>query len=94
MPHASEIDENQTPLGEQLLPQLVDSRAKSSPEQLFGLIATSSDATSFQKFTYKAIADAINHVAWWLEESLGRPTEGGQVVAYIVRETHHLVVHF
>ena len=52
----------------------MDDIAQKDPEALYAEIPfspTSFDA-GFQKITYRAFANAINAMAWWLDHALGR----------------------
>lgn len=59
-----------------LLPQIIDYRAKVTPNLLYAEypISPTSYDQGFRKSTYKDLANAINGVAWWLQSSLGPPT--------------------
>ncbi|KAF4627987.1 hypothetical protein G7Y89_g10168 [Cudoniella acicularis] len=58
----------------QLLNNIVDGLARTRPQTLYGEIPVSPityDA-GYRKVTYRALANAINGVAWWLTKKLGR----------------------
>lgn len=79
----------------QLLPTVVDQIAETEPEASWAAVSISPIGTEagYQNITYQQFANAINSVAWWLEEELGRGdmTEplayfgtGGSDVGYII----------
>lgn len=58
----------------ELIPTVVDQIAETEPEAAWATVTVSPfgiDA-GFQNITYQQFANAINGVAWWLEEELGR----------------------
>lgn len=57
-----------------LIPTVVDQIAETEPEAVWATVSVSPfgiDA-GFQTITYQQFANAINGIAWWLEEELGR----------------------
>jgi hypothetical protein len=69
----------------ELLPVALDNLANLEPHRLFALIAH--DATAergFWEVTFQDLANAVNHAAWWLENTLGKPEPGSfPTVTYI-----------
>ncbi|KAI9644957.1 hypothetical protein NHQ30_006992 [Ciborinia camelliae] len=67
-----------------LLPNLVDAIAATEPEALFAEypVHPANYESGYQKFSYGTFANAINGVAWWLQEKLG-PGKGFPALAYI-----------
>lgn len=58
----------------QLIPTVVDQIAETEPETAWAAVSvspTGNDA-GYQNITYRQFANAINSIAWWLEEELGR----------------------
>ena len=67
-----------------ILVNIVDNRAKTSPEALYAEVpkSPSSFAEGYTKITYRIFANAINGAAWWLEKNLGRSNHF-ETLAYI-----------
>ena len=61
----------------QLLPHIVDGLAAARPQSVYAEYPTSPDSYSagFTKLTYAAFANAINGLAWWIEDHLGHGTD-------------------
>jgi hypothetical protein len=57
----------------ELLPNLVDSISVKEPEAIFAEYPAhpTSYESGYQKVSYGTFANAINGVAWWLQEKLG-----------------------
>lgn len=68
----------------QLIPNIVDHLAEVEPDKLYAEypISTASYDEGYRKITYAAFANAINGVAWWLQETLG-PGRHSEALAYI-----------
>lgn len=68
---------------EELLPHIVDHYAKFKPDQLYAEYPRSPTSydEGFRPITYRAFANAINGIAWWLTETLGQGY--GEPLAYI-----------
>ena len=61
--------------GHRLIPQLIDEGAKSNPDASFWSIPRSSNlADGFRDINYAQAAGAINRVAWWIDENVGKST--------------------
>ena len=61
--------------GHRLIPQLIDEGAKNSPDVSFWSIPRSSNlADGFRDINYAQVAGAINRVAWWINENVGKST--------------------
>lgn len=58
----------------QLIPTVVDEVAETEPEATWAAVSVSSTGidAGYKNITNQQFADAINSVAWWLEEELGR----------------------
>ncbi|KAI2996525.1 hypothetical protein CBS147346_9312 [Aspergillus niger] len=67
----------------QLLPHIVDHYAKVKPEAIYAEYPVSlmSYDDGYRPITFKAFANAINGIAWWLTEKLG-PGDG-ETLAYV-----------
>lgn len=77
--------EKEIPYGKRLLPQIVDQEARHNQDKLAGMIARSSDFTEgFQYVTFGMLANAVNRLAWWIEEKMGR-SKSFETIAYLVR---------
>lgn len=68
----------------QLLNNIVDGLARTRPQTLYGEIPVSpvSYEAGYRKITYKALANAINGVAWLLTQELG-PGKDFQTLSYM-----------
>ncbi|KAK4983486.1 putative NRPS-like protein biosynthetic cluster [Elasticomyces elasticus] len=61
------------PVGQRLLPQIVDAYAEYEPDRIWGAIARSSDLSEgFRNVTFKELAHCINYVAWSIDRQIGR----------------------
>ncbi|KAE8363507.1 hypothetical protein BDV27DRAFT_129836 [Aspergillus caelatus] len=67
----------------QLLPHIVDHYAKVKPEAIYAEYPVSlmSYEDGYRPITFKAFANAINGIAWWLTEKLG--PGNGEILAYV-----------
>ena len=69
--------------GQRLIPHLIDDIAHNDPSRTFCSLAKSSDISDgFKDVSYGAFANAINCLAWWIEENLGK-TSTFETVSYI-----------
>jgi acyl-CoA synthetase (AMP-forming)/AMP-acid ligase II len=68
----------------ELLPHIVDLLARTTPSAAYALYPNSPTTydDGYQTVTYKAFANAVNGLAWWLHNNLG-PSQNFDVVAYI-----------
>ena len=68
----------------QLLPNIVDGMAKSRPEALYAETPASYSSYDggYRKITYRDLANAVNGVAWLLNEQLG-PGREFETLAYV-----------
>lgn len=75
MPHSLKDNEEESMFndyGHRLLPQIIDHEAKRMPDKLAAAIPKSSDVSKgFREVSYKEMANAVNHMSWWLEEKFG-----------------------
>jgi hypothetical protein len=68
---------------QRLLPKIIDFNAEAHPTKLYAIFPKSEVLSDgFYDYTYKQFADSINHISWWLDESLGR-SEFSDTFAYI-----------
>jgi len=68
---------------QRLLPKIIDFNAEAHPAKLYAIFPKSEMLSDgLYEFTYKQFADSINHISWWLDESLGR-NQSSDTVAYI-----------
>ncbi|AEO71525.1 uncharacterized protein THITE_2124010 [Thermothielavioides terrestris NRRL 8126] len=71
-----------------LLPNIIDRLARDLPDAVYGewpVLPTSYDA-GFYTVTYAQLANAVNGLAWWLIDRVGRPsvpTADTEVLAYM-----------
>ncbi|KAI9794020.1 MAG: putative NRPS-like protein biosynthetic cluster [Peltula sp. TS41687] len=69
--------------GKRLLPQVVDEIARIDPDRIYASFPLSTDLSKgFHDVTFKKLAQAVNHLAWWLEARFGRSTSS-ETVAYM-----------
>ena len=74
---------SQPAYGQRLLPNLVDELSRSDPNHVYSLIPRSPDFSGgLQTVTISDFARAINRVAFWLEQVLGRASNF-ETIAYI-----------
>ncbi|APA06277.1 hypothetical protein SS1G_01217 [Sclerotinia sclerotiorum 1980 UF-70] len=68
----------------ELLPNVVDAIAAKEPEAIFAEypVHPTSYESGYQKFSYGTFANAVNGIAWWLQEKLGL-TKDFPALAYI-----------
>ena len=68
----------------QLLNNIVDGMSTIRPSAIYAEIPTKSDTydSGYRSITYRALANAINGVAWFLENTLGKSSDH-QTLAYI-----------
>ncbi|KAE9369012.1 acetyl-CoA synthetase-like protein [Stipitochalara longipes BDJ] len=68
---------------QRLLPKIIDFNAEAHPTKLYAIFPKSELLSDgFYEFTYKQFADSINHISWWLDESLGK-SQSFDTIAYI-----------
>ena len=71
-----------SPIGERLMPQVVDATAASQPDKLWASYAVSSAPLRFRDVTFQELARAVNYMAWHIEGLIGRSTTF-ETIAYI-----------
>ncbi|KAF2138742.1 uncharacterized protein K452DRAFT_300824 [Aplosporella prunicola CBS 121167] len=70
--------------GYRLMPTLVDERARGTPDRVYAITPKTADiADGYGETTYSQVARAVNKLAWWLDEELGKCTETFDTIAYI-----------
>lgn len=71
-------------LGKQLLNNIVDGAARTTPDSVYAELPRSPVDLSqgFRQVTYREFANAINGIAWWLHNSLG-PSKAFETLTYI-----------
>ena len=73
--NTKEISSVQTNYGHRLIPQLIDERARLNPQGSVWSVPKSSNlADGFRDISYGQVARAINRVAWWIDEQIGKST--------------------
>ena len=71
------------PYGRRLLPSLIDDIAAQSPDRPWvSLPKTQTIEDGFRDLSYQCLANSINRMAWWLENSVGK-SEGHETLAYL-----------
>lgn len=59
--------------GARLLPQVVDEYARIDPNRVYASILLSANVSQgFRDVTMKEMARAVNSMAWWIKDNLGR----------------------
>ncbi|KAL8971945.1 MAG: hypothetical protein Q9183_000808 [Haloplaca sp. 2 TL-2023] len=68
----------------QLLNNIVDGTARTRPSAVYAEVPRSFQSydSGYRKITYRALANAVNGVAWWLEQELGHGQDH-QTLAYL-----------
>lgn len=68
-----------------LMPHIVDRRARERPDQAYGLwpVAQASYEAGFRTITYAKLANIINGLAWWIVKHVGPPGTGHPVLTYV-----------
>ncbi|KAI4277762.1 MAG: hypothetical protein LQ337_001520 [Flavoplaca oasis] len=68
----------------QLLNNIVDGTARTRPSAIYAEVPRSfhSYESGYRKITYRALANAVNGVAWWLQQELGQGQDH-QTLAYL-----------
>lgn len=70
--------------GQRLLPHVIDYYAHHEPDRVFAAISQSeSVANGFQDISMKAMATAVDHMAWWLERTLKGSKKRSRTLAYV-----------
>ncbi|QMW25955.1 hypothetical protein G4B84_001200 [Aspergillus flavus NRRL3357] len=59
-----------TAVGNRLLPHIVDNDAETNPNGTFGLILKDNIPNQWIPLTKRQLAQAVNHVAWWFEQTV------------------------
>lgn len=69
--------------GRRLIPTLVDALAASTPDRIYASIPRNQDFTGgFDDVTYQALARAIDRVAFWIENKVGKSVDF-ETIAYL-----------
>ncbi|KAL9017855.1 MAG: hypothetical protein Q9185_004803 [Variospora sp. 1 TL-2023] len=68
----------------QLLNHIVDGTAVTRPSAIYAEVPRSFDSyePGYRRVTYRALANAVNGIAWWLHQTLG-PGQDHQTIAYV-----------
>jgi len=62
-----------TDFGRRLIPRIIDEHAEEHPESpVYSIPRTANLEDGFDNVTWLQLANAINRVAWWIEDNLGR----------------------
>ena len=79
--------------GNRLIPQIVDDLARSDPERIVYSFAQSSDVSQgFRDVSARELAHAVNKVAWWLHNEIGK-SSSFETIGYIgPRKSVELVI--
>ena len=76
-------DQAELSYGQRLLPNVIDLRAKSSPDDVFAQFPNSADLSQpLCDITYSTLARLIDSVAFWLEQILGK-SNTSETIAYL-----------
>jgi acyl-coenzyme A synthetase/AMP-(fatty) acid ligase len=74
---------SQIPHGQRLVPVVIDELSEREPEKIFAIIPRTLDLDDgFANVTYRDFANAINRMAEWLEEKMGR-SSSFETLAYM-----------
>lgn len=68
----------------QTMPEMLEIRRQSEPERIFAKLPMSPTkyVGGFRSVTYSEVSKAVSHVAWWLEENIGK-TDAFDTIAYL-----------
>src|SRR4051812_32218320 len=81
------------PYGRRLLPITIDAIALSDPEKTWASIPKSSNLSDgFRDISFGMFANAINRLAWFIEEKLGRSETFATVMYMGVPDIRHFMV--
>jgi hypothetical protein len=70
--------------GKRLLPHIIDFYAHLDPDRVFAAISMSENvADGFHDITMKAMAEAVDNMAWWLDRTLNKVSKKHRTLAYI-----------
>lgn len=70
--------------GRRILVSLVDDLAASEPDGIWAAIPLDADLSrGFRDLTWRAAANAVDRLAWWLHETLGGQSRSFETVGYI-----------
>jgi acyl-coenzyme A synthetase/AMP-(fatty) acid ligase len=77
------IQESNFNFRSQLVPHIIDHYAKVKPDAIYAEYPKSplSYENGYRPITFRALANAINGVAWWLTEKLG--PGNGEILPYV-----------
>lgn len=64
--------------------EILDETAETDPDRIYAEIPISPHGydKGFHKITFRLLANAVNGIAWWLQDTLG-PSEDFETLAYI-----------
>ena len=69
---------------EDLLPNLIDAQASLDPNKLYGAFSRSPvSEEDVEKVSYLRMSNAVNRLAWFLQEKFGRSTTTYETLAYV-----------
>lgn len=77
------------------VPDHIDEAARQTPDGVWARVSRSSSsvAQGWMDYTFSELARAVDHVAWWMERTIGVAQERGQVLGYIgANDVRYLVV--
>ncbi|KAL8650254.1 MAG: hypothetical protein Q9226_005223 [Calogaya cf. arnoldii] len=74
---------NKPAYGSRLLPQVLDDLAVTDPERIYAAFPKTTDLKDgFRSVTMAQMARAVNHMAWWIEKSIGT-SSSFETVSYL-----------
>ncbi|KAL8721403.1 MAG: hypothetical protein Q9225_001918 [Loekoesia sp. 1 TL-2023] len=74
---------SQPAYGSRLLPQVLDHLARSKPGRIFASVPKTFDLTDgFRDVTVSQMSRSVDHLAWWLEENIGKSSTF-ETIAYL-----------
>ena len=80
---ASPPDHSKPAYGSRLLPQVLDDLAVTNPERIYACFPKTTDLKDgFRSVTMAQMARAVNHMAWWLDNSIGT-SRSFETVSYL-----------
>lgn len=64
--------DNNTQKGQRLLASVIDAHAINDPKKVWAVVPVNNEdlTKGYRDITYRKLATAINHAAWWLKETI------------------------
>lgn len=81
-------------IGKRVMAQVIDYLAETDPERkICSMPQSAEDPGIYVELSAKSLARAINHMAWWIEETFGKSNSFDETLAYIgANDVRYLVM--